>query len=76
MGVFPKRLAIYIKFKYLKEKEKHRNEYIETERPIVIVTAPGPGSGKMATCLSQLYNENKTLYDTLIANSIEENNDN
>ena len=36
-----------------------RNEYIETERSLVIVTAPGPGSGKMATCLSQLYHENK-----------------
>lgn len=36
-----------------------KNEYIETERPIVVVTAPGPGSGKMATCLSQLYHENK-----------------
>ena len=36
-----------------------RNEYIETSRPIVVVTAPGPGSGKMATCLSQLYHENK-----------------
>lgn len=36
-----------------------RNEYIETERPLVIVTAPGPGSGKMATCLSQLYHEYK-----------------
>lgn len=36
-----------------------RNEYIETKRPIVVVTAPGPGSGKMATCLSQLYHENK-----------------
>ena len=35
------------------------NEYIETERQLVIVTAPGPGSGKMATCLSQLYHENK-----------------
>ena len=35
------------------------NEYIETERRLVIVTAPGPGSGKMATCLSQLYHENK-----------------
>lgn len=35
------------------------NEYIETERELVIVTAPGPGSGKMATCLSQLYHENK-----------------
>ena len=36
-----------------------KNDYIETERPLVIVTAPGPGSGKMATCLSQLYHEYK-----------------
>lgn len=36
-----------------------KNEYIETERPLVVVTAPGPGSGKMATCLSQLYHEYK-----------------
>ena len=36
-----------------------KNDYVETERPLVIVTAPGPGSGKMATCLSQLYHENK-----------------
>ena len=36
-----------------------QNDYVETERPLVIVTAPGPGSGKMAVCLSQLYNENK-----------------
>ncbi len=36
-----------------------RNEYIETTRRLVVVTAPGPGSGKMATCLSQLYHENK-----------------
>lgn len=36
-----------------------KNDYIETTRPIVVVTAPGPGSGKMATCLSQLYHENK-----------------
>lgn len=35
-----------------------RNDYIETTHPIVIVTGPGPGSGKMATCLSQLYHEN------------------
>jgi uncharacterized protein (UPF0371 family) len=33
------------------------NEYIETEKPLVIVTGPGPGSGKMATCLSQLYHD-------------------
>ena len=36
-----------------------KNEYIETTRPLIVVTAPGPGSGKMATCLSQLYHENK-----------------
>jgi uncharacterized protein (UPF0371 family) len=36
-----------------------QNDFIETERPLVVVTAPGPGSGKMAVCLSQLYNENK-----------------
>ncbi|MBQ5864064.1 MAG: DUF1846 family protein, partial [Bacteroidales bacterium] len=36
-----------------------KNDYIKTSRPLVIVTAPGPGSGKMAVCLSQLYHENK-----------------
>ena len=36
-----------------------RNDYIETTRPLIVVTAPGPGSGKMATCLSQLFHENK-----------------
>ena len=36
-----------------------QNEYIETQRELVVVTAPGPGSGKMATCLSQIYHENK-----------------
>ncbi|MCR5575839.1 MAG: DUF1846 domain-containing protein [Oscillospiraceae bacterium] len=36
-----------------------KNDYIETERSLIVVTAPGPGSGKMATCLSQLYHENK-----------------
>ena len=36
-----------------------KNEYIETSRSVVVVTAPGPGSGKMATCLSQLYHEHK-----------------
>ena len=36
-----------------------RNDYVETTRPLVLVTAPGPGSGKMATCLSQLYQENR-----------------
>lgn len=36
-----------------------KNDYIETSRPLVVVTAPGPGSGKMATCLSQLFHEHK-----------------
>ena len=36
-----------------------KNDYVETTRPLVIVTAPGPGSGKMAVCLSQLYQEHK-----------------
>ena len=36
-----------------------KNDYIETQRPLVVITAPGPGSGKMATCLSQLFHENK-----------------
>ena len=36
-----------------------KNDYIETSRPLVVVTAPGPGSGKMATCLSQLYHDYK-----------------
>ena len=36
-----------------------KNDYIETTRPLIIITAPGPGSGKMSTCLSQLYHEHK-----------------
>lgn len=36
-----------------------KNDYVRTSRPLVVVTAPGPGSGKMAVCLSQLYHENK-----------------
>ena len=36
-----------------------KNDYIETSRPLVVVTAPGPGSGKMATCLSQLYHDHR-----------------
>ncbi|MDO5124800.1 MAG: DUF1846 domain-containing protein [Ruminococcus sp.] len=36
-----------------------KNDYIETSRKLVVITAPGPGSGKMATCLSQLYHEHK-----------------
>ena len=45
--------------KIISEDGFGKNEYIKTEKPIVVVTAPGPGSGKMATCLSQLYHENK-----------------
>ncbi|WP_054742108.1 DUF1846 domain-containing protein [Cellulosilyticum ruminicola] len=41
------------------DKGYGKNDYVETTRPLVVVTAPGPGSGKMATCLSQLYHENK-----------------
>jgi len=41
------------------EKGFGRNEYIETAKPIVVVTAPGPNSGKLSTCLSQLYHEHK-----------------
>ena len=36
-----------------------KNDYVETSHPLVVVTAPGPGSGKMAVCLSQLYHEHK-----------------
>ena len=43
----------------ISEEGYGKNDYIETTRPLVIVTAPGPGSGKMATCLSQLYHEHK-----------------
>ena len=44
--------------KIVSEEGYGKNEYIPTSRKLVIVTAPGPGSGKMATCLSQLYHEN------------------
>ena len=44
--------------KIVSEEGYGRNEYIPTTRRLVVVTAPGPGSGKMATCLSQLYHEN------------------
>ncbi len=40
-----------------------KNDFVETSRPLVVVTAPGPGSGKMAVCLSQLYNEHKRGHD-------------
>jgi len=45
--------------KIVSEDGYGKNQYIETSRPLVVVTAPGPGSGKMATCLSQLYHEHK-----------------
>ena len=41
------------------DKGYGKNEFVKTSKPLVVVTAPGPGSGKMATCLSQLYHENK-----------------
>ena len=47
----------------LSENGFGKNEYVETIRPLVVVTAPGPGSGKMATCLSQLYHEHKRGVD-------------
>lgn len=45
--------------KIVSEEGYGKNDYIITTRPLVVVTAPGPGSGKMATCLSQLYHEHK-----------------
>ncbi|MBO7401918.1 MAG: DUF1846 family protein, partial [Lachnospiraceae bacterium] len=45
--------------KIVSEEGYGKNDYVETSRKLVVVTAPGPGSGKMAVCLSQLYHENK-----------------
>ncbi|MBR6242374.1 MAG: DUF1846 domain-containing protein [Ruminococcus sp.] len=45
--------------KIISDEGYGNNEYIETTRRLVVVTAPGPGSGKMATCLSQIYHEHK-----------------
>ena len=45
--------------KIISDEGYGRNDYIETSRRLVVITAPGPGSGKMATCLSQLYHEHK-----------------
>lgn len=45
--------------KIVSEEGFGKNDYIETTHPLVVITAPGPGSGKMATCLSQLYHEHK-----------------
>ncbi|PWJ11804.1 DUF1846 domain-containing protein [Ruminococcus flavefaciens] len=47
----------------ISEEGYGRNDYIETTRKLVVITAPGPGSGKMATCLSQLYHEHKRGVD-------------
>ena len=44
--------------KIISEEGFGKNDYVITERPLVVVTAPGPGSGKLAVCLSQLYHEN------------------
>ena len=41
------------------DKGYGKNEYVETTRPLILVTAPGPGSGKMAVCMSQLYQEHR-----------------
>lgn len=51
---YPKNLSLIVS-----EEGYGKNDYIQTSRPLVVVTAPGPGSGKMATCLSQLYHEHK-----------------
>ncbi len=45
--------------KIVSEEGFGKNQYIKTTRSLIVVTAPGPGSGKMSTCLSQLYHENK-----------------
>ena len=51
---YPKNISLIVS-----EEGYGKNDYIQTTRPLVVVTAPGPGSGKMATCLSQLYHEHK-----------------
>lgn len=51
---YPKNISLIIS-----EDGFGKNDYIKTSRPLVVMTAPGPGSGKMATCLSQLYHEHK-----------------
>ncbi len=51
---YPKNISLIVS-----DEGYGRNDYIITKRPLVVVTAPGPGSGKMATCLSQLYHEHK-----------------
>lgn len=51
---YPKNISLIVS-----EDGYGKNDYVKTTRPLVVVTAPGPGSGKMATCLSQLYHEHK-----------------
>lgn len=51
---YPKNISLIVS-----DEGYGKNDYIETSRPLVVITAPGPGSGKMATCLSQLYHEHK-----------------
>lgn len=51
---YPKNVALIVS-----DDGYGRNDYVRTTRPLVVVTAPGPGSGKMATCLSQLYHEHR-----------------
>ena len=51
---YPKNISLIVS-----DEGYGRNDYIRTTRPLVVVTAPGPGSGKMATCLSQLYHEHR-----------------
>ncbi|MCR5185017.1 MAG: DUF1846 domain-containing protein [Bacilli bacterium] len=51
---YPEKISLIVS-----EQGLGKNEYIKTERPLIVVTAPGPGSGKLATCLSQLYHDNK-----------------
>ena len=49
--------------KVVSEEGFGRNDYVETSRDLVVMTAPGPGSGKLATCLSQVYHEHKRGID-------------
>jgi uncharacterized protein (UPF0371 family) len=51
---YPKNISLIVS-----DEGYGKNDYIKTTRPLVVITAPGPGSGKMATCLSQLYHEHK-----------------
>ena len=52
-------IACKLHYPIVSDEGYGKNEYVETTRPLVVVTAPGPGSGKLATCLSQIYHEHK-----------------